>query len=36
MAPEILNFKEYFGEKVDIFAMGVVLFLLVVGKFPFT
>lgn len=35
IAPEILLKKEYFGEDADIFSMGVVLFALSVGCFPF-
>jgi len=36
MAPEIRNGEEYNGKETDIFSMGVVLFTLVVGYFPFT
>ena len=35
MAPEIMKGEEYDGYKVDIFAMGVVLYLIVDGIFPF-
>jgi len=35
MAPEILANKEYDGKKCDIFAMGVILFMLVQENFPF-
>lgn len=35
-APEILEGKEYDGEKIDIFSIGSSLFVLMVGKFPFT
>ena len=44
MAPEILNhnkkkskkeYKEYNGKEIDIFAVGVLLFGLVSGEFPF-
>ena len=36
MAPEIRNGDVYNGKETDIFSMGVVLFTLVVGYFPFT
>ena len=35
MAPEIKESKEYDGKKVDIFAAGVILFVMAVGLFPF-
>jgi len=35
MAPEILNNLDYDGKKSDIFSIGVVLFILVVGHGPF-
>ena len=35
MAPEIINKVEYYGPPVDIWACGIVLFLLVTGDFPF-
>lgn len=35
MAPEIRTHQEYDGTSTDIFSMGVVLFTLVVGLFPF-
>ena len=35
MAPEILEKKYYDGTKADIFSLGVLLFTLVVGRFPF-
>lgn len=35
MAPEILNKQPYDGVKVDVFAAGVVLFMLLVGTHPF-
>jgi len=36
MAPEIRQNKVYDGKSTDIFSMGVVLFTLVVGYFPFS
>jgi SNF-related kinase/serine kinase len=36
MAPEIEARKVYSAEKADIFALGVVLFFMVIGKNPFT
>ena len=36
MAPEIRKGKIYNGKETDIFSMGVVLFTLVVGYFPFS
>jgi len=35
MAPEILNKEYYIGQKADIWAVGVVLFKIVSGSFPF-
>jgi serine/threonine protein kinase len=35
MAPEIRLGKMYDGKEIDIFSMGVVIFTLVVGSFPF-
>lgn len=35
MAPEIKEGKKYDGTQVDIFSLGVILFVLVVGIFPF-
>ena len=35
MAPEIKEGKQYRGEQVDIFSMGVILFIIVHGIFPF-
>ena len=35
MAPEIRSQKEYDGHKVDIFSLGVILFITVMGIFPF-
>lgn len=36
MAPEIRQGKVYNGKETDIFSMGVVLFTLIVGFFPFS
>ena len=36
MAPEIRESKEYDGRLTDVFSMGVVLFTIVVGYFPFS
>lgn len=35
MAPEIKEGKQYDGTQVDVFSLGVILFVLVVGIFPF-
>lgn len=35
IAPEILNGSAYDGEKVDIFSTGVVLYVMISGKYPF-
>ena len=35
MAPEIVQFKKFDGQKADIFALGVILFVTVMGVFPF-
>lgn len=35
MAPEILQGKEYFGKPADMWALGVLIYTLVEGKFPF-
>lgn len=35
MAPEIKNGDIYDGKQVDVFSLGVILFILVVGCFPF-
>ncbi len=35
MAPEILEGKPYKGSATDIFALGIVIFLIVVGVMPF-
>ena len=36
MAPEIRKREEYDGTQADVFSSGVLLFILVVGNFPFT
>lgn len=35
MAPEIISKIEYSGKKADVWALGVVLYALVCGRFPF-
>lgn len=35
MSPELENHQEYYGQKIDIFASGVILFTLIKGYFPF-
>jgi serine/threonine protein kinase len=35
MAPEILKRKKYFGDKADIWSLGVVFFVLLIGFMPF-
>lgn len=35
MAPEILHREKYFGDKADIWSLGVVFFVLLVGFMPF-
>lgn len=36
MAPEITKRKDYYGYKVDNWAMGVILFRLITGTYPFS
>jgi serine/threonine protein kinase len=36
MAPEIFEKKKYDGEAADVFSLGVILFILATGSFPFT
>jgi MAP/microtubule affinity-regulating kinase len=35
MAPELMMQKAYYGQKVDVWALGVILFFLVSKKYPF-
>lgn len=35
MAPEIKECKQYNGKQVDMFSIGVILFIIVKGNFPF-
>jgi len=35
MAPEIKEYSYYDGRETDIFSVGVILFILVIGFFPF-
>ena len=35
MAPEIHQGKEYEGKQIDMFSLGIILFILVAGSFPF-
>ena len=35
MAPEIVSKKEYSGAPVDVWALGVLLYVLLCGTFPF-
>ena len=35
MAPEIVKRKPYCGQPTDIWALGILLYALVCGKFPF-
>ncbi len=35
VAPEIIEGKEYMGENVDVFSCGVVLFIMLTGRYPF-
>jgi serine/threonine protein kinase len=35
MSPEIVGKKEYRGDKADMWACGVVMYLILTGYFPF-
>ena len=35
MAPEIVEGKKYIGKVVDLFALGVILFVMRTGSYPF-
>lgn len=35
MAPEIVNKKEYRGDRADMWACGVVMYVMLTGYFPF-
>lgn len=35
MAPEITRKRDYEGQPVDIWALGVLLFVMLAGQFPF-
>lgn len=35
MAPEIVSKKDYFGPPIDVWALGVLLYVLLCGTFPF-
>jgi len=35
MAPEIVSKGDYFGPPVDVWACGIILFVMLVGHFPF-
>lgn len=35
MAPELVQQKEYDGYKVDVWAVGIILFVMLCGFFPF-
>lgn len=35
MAPELLEKREYDGSKVDVFALGQILFIMMTGCFAF-
>ncbi len=35
MSPELMARKNYYGHLVDIWALGIILYILVVGIFPF-
>jgi len=35
MAPEILNREKMYGKRVDVWALGVLMYRCLFGKFPF-
>ena len=35
MAPEIISKEPYWGKQIDIWALGILLYYLSVGKYPF-
>ena len=35
MAPEIVKKQEYFGKPADVLALGILLYAILFGKFPF-
>ena len=35
MAPELHEHKSYRGTEIDVFSLGVILYAIVAGKFPF-
>ena len=35
MSPEIVNRREYCGQAADMWALGVLLFVMTTGKYPF-
>lgn len=35
MAPEIVNRTKYLGQPADIWALGILLYAMITGKFPF-
>ena len=35
MAPELANKKDYVGQCADIWALGVLLYIMLIGHFPF-
>ncbi len=35
MAPEIVQKIEYCGKKSDVWSLGILLYVLLVGKYPF-
>ena len=35
MAPEIVSKKDYFGPPVDVWACGIILYVMMAGCFPF-